>query len=109
MQWSSAIALVLARPEPAEDQPAAIDEGHPERERLAEVEIADQRQHRDADADRDEGIAAPQARDGIELHEIYRPERSLMPRRESAEHVGAEVSEREEEHEQHQRPDIEGP
>ena len=31
-----------AHPEPAEDQAAAIDEGHPQRKRRADVEIADQ-------------------------------------------------------------------
>ena len=33
-------------PEAAEDQSAAVDEGHPERERVADEEIAEQRQRR---------------------------------------------------------------
>src|SRR5450432_2874301 len=109
MSSSSAIALIPAHPEPAEDQPAAIDEGNPQRERPADEEIADQRKRRDAEADRDEGIAEPQARDRIEQHEIDRPERSLLARGEMAEHIGAEISEREEQYEHHERPEVEGP
>jgi hypothetical protein len=55
-------ALDPPHPEAAEDQAAAVDEGHPERKRLADIEEADQRQRGDDDADRDGRGAEPQAR-----------------------------------------------
>src|SRR5216684_6171948 len=108
MSSSSAIALAPAHPEPAEDEPAAIDESHPQGKRLADVEVADQRQHGDTGANRDKGVADPEARNRIEQHEINRPERSLLARRKMAEHVRAEVSEGKEQQERHQHPGIEG-
>src|SRR5258708_3618968 len=108
MSSGSALPLAAAHPGPAEDEPAAIDESHPQRKCLAEVEVADQRQHGDTDANRDKGVADPEARNRIEQHEINRPERSLLARRKMAEHVRAEVSEGKEQQERHQHPDIEG-
>src|SRR5580693_3801566 len=58
---SSAITLVPPHPEPAQDESAAIDGGHPQQEtESADEEIADQRQHGDAKADSDKGMAEPE-------------------------------------------------
>src|SRR5260370_32318566 len=108
MSSSSAIALAPAHPEAAEDHPPAIDESHPQGKRLADVEVANQRQHGDTDANRDKCVADPESRNRIEQHEINRPERSLLARRKMAEHVRAEVSESKEQQERHQHPDIKG-
>src|ERR1700731_251876 len=100
--------LAPTHPQPAEDQPAAVDHRHPQRERLADVVITDQRQHGDTGTNRDEGVTDPEACDRIEQHEINRPERSLLARRKMAEHVRAEISESKEQQERHQHPDVKG-
>src|SRR5712664_387908 len=81
MSSSSAMALAPAHPQPAEDEPAAVDECHPQVKRGADEEIADQRQHGDSATNRDKGVADPEACNRIEQHEINRPERSLLARR----------------------------
>ena len=43
----------------AEHKPAAVDDGHPRLEPVADEEIADQGQRGDADPDRHEGITRP--------------------------------------------------
>jgi hypothetical protein len=63
MSSSSAIRSDPAHPQPAQNEPAAIDEGHPQRDRFADEEIADQRQRGNAKADRDKRVAEPQAGD----------------------------------------------
>src|SRR3954447_24646326 len=85
MSSSSAMALTPAHPETAQHQPAAVDKRHPQIEPVACEEIADQRQRGDAEADRDKGVARPQPGDGIDEHEIDRPERPQLTRREMAE------------------------
>src|SRR3954453_17474554 len=76
---SSAIALAPAHPETTEHQPAAVDHCHPQIEPVAGEEIADQRQRGDADADRDKGVTEPESDDGVDHHEIDRPERVHLP------------------------------
>src|SRR5438445_2651836 len=105
MSSSSAIALAPAHPEPAEDEPAAIDERHPQVERAAEEEITDQRQHGDTEANGHECVAYPQSGDGIDHHEIDRPEGSHLARREMAEPDADEYSEDDEQQECDQHPD----
>src|SRR2546430_6111261 len=90
MSSISAIALAPAHPQAAEHQPAAIDKGHPQVEPVADEEIADQCERADAKADRDERVAEPEPGDDVEQHEIDRPERAHLARREAAEHAGAE-------------------
>src|SRR5216684_5217484 len=107
MSSSSAIALAPAHPETAEDEPAAVDECHPQVERVTDVEIADQGQRDDTKADHNEGIANPQPCDGVDQHEIDRPVRCHLPRREMAEPAAREYSERDEQQQCHQHPDIE--
>src|SRR3979490_1407615 len=105
MSSSSAIALAPANPEAAEHQPAADDERHPQVEAVAGQEIADQGEHDDAEADRHECLAHPQSGDAVDQHEINRPERSHLPRREMAEPAGDKYYEREE---CPQHPEVEG-
>src|SRR6266481_3099730 len=94
MSSSSAIELAPAHPEAAEKEPAAIDGGHPQQKRSAgDKEIADQRQHGDAKADRDKGTAEPQAGDAVDQHEINRPEGAHLARPEMAEHRAAQQAE----------------
>src|SRR6266700_4346939 len=104
---SSAIALAPTHPEAAQHKPAAVDERHPQVERVADEKIADQRQRADAKADRDEGVADPQSGDGVDQHEIDRPERSQLARREMAE-PAAEYSECDEQQECEQHAGIKG-
>src|SRR5437879_6795613 len=59
MSSNSAIALAPAHPEPAKDEPTAIDYCHPRLEPVADEEIPDQRQRGDADTDHDKGITDP--------------------------------------------------
>src|ERR1700675_2125975 len=96
MSSSSAMALAPAHPEAAQHQPAAIDEGHPQVERAADEEIADQRQRNDGKTDRYERLPDPQSENGIEQHEIDRPECSHLARREMTEPDACEYSERHE-------------
>src|SRR5258705_13060665 len=96
MSSSSAMALAPAHPQAAEHQPAAIDERHPEVEPVADPEIAHQRERADGKADRDKGMSNPEPSDDVEQHEIDRPERAHLTRRELAEHAGAEETEGEE-------------
>src|SRR3954447_19663122 len=107
MSSSSAIALAPAHPEAAQDQSAAVDKGHPQIEPVAGEEIADQRQHGDAEADRDKGISGPQSGDGIDQHEINRPERPELARRQMAEPT-AKYSECDEQRERRKHPQVEG-
>src|SRR5665213_789301 len=107
MSSSSAIRSAPAHPEAAQNEPAAIDEGHPQRERFADEEIANQRQYGDAKADRDKRVAEPQASDRIKQHEIDRPERSLLAGREVAENDHAEKSECEGQQQRRQHSHIE--
>src|SRR6476646_2179473 len=88
---SSAMASGPPHPEAAEDQSAAIDEGHPEIEAAAGVEIADRCQRRHGKADHDEGIAEPEPGDAVEQHEIDRPERAQLPRAEMAENAAEDA------------------
>src|SRR4051812_23340149 len=81
---SSAIGSAPAHPEPAEHKAAAIDESHPQLEPLAGQEVAGQGEGGDCDADYDKGIAEPQAGNDVDQHEIDRPERPLLARREMA-------------------------
>src|ERR1700680_3335646 len=96
MSSSSAIGSVPTHPETAQDQSAAVDEGHPERECRADEEVADQRQRSDGKPDRDKSIAEPQHGHTIHQHEVDRPERSDLARREVTENVDTEKAEREE-------------
>src|SRR4051795_11761701 len=104
---SSAIALAPAHPETAEHQPAAVDHCHPQIEPVAGEEIADQRERGDAEADRDKGVAHPQAGDGIDEHEIDRPERPQLARREMSQ-PAAKYSESNEQRERREHAQIEG-
>src|SRR6266850_5967286 len=106
MMSSSSAMSAPAHPEPAEDQPAAIDECHPQVEGVADEEITDQRQRRDAKTDRDERLPDPQSSDGVDQHKIDRPERSHLPRCEMPEPVGEEA-EGDEQEERRKHPDIE--
>src|ERR1700686_4248967 len=81
MSSSSAIALAPAHPEAADDQPTPVDHGHPQIEPTADKEIAYQRQRRDAEPDRDKGAPDPQSDDGVDHHEIGRPEHTKLARR----------------------------
>src|SRR5690349_15024951 len=104
----SAMALAPAHPPAAEHQPAAIDKGHPQVEPVADQEVSRQRQCADAKADHDKGVSEPESGDDVEQHEIDRPERAHLARREVAEHAGAEKTKGEEQHERDQGPEIEG-
>src|SRR5882724_70434 len=104
---SSAIALAPAHPQTAEDQPAAIDESHPQIESVTDEEISDQRQRRDPKADRNEGRSDPQSGDAVGQHEIDRPERPQLPRREMAEPAD-EQAECDEQDERREHPDAKG-
>src|SRR5882757_8838161 len=84
---SSAIALAPAHPEAAQNEAAAVDECHPEFEGVAQEKIADQGQQRDTETDRDERLPHPQSDDGVDHHEIDRPERSHLARREMSEPI----------------------
>src|ERR1700722_5165039 len=110
MSSSSAIGLDPAHPEAAEDQPAAIDGGHPQKKGGAfDEEITDQRQHDDAKTDDDEGAAEPEPGDTVEKHEVDRPERPHLTRSVMAEHAAAQDTESEEQHECGKHPEIESP
>src|ERR1700754_176129 len=108
MSSSSVIALAPAHPEAAQNKSTAVDKSHPQVERVADEEIADQRQRGDPETDRDEGISNPQSGDGIDQHEIDRPERRQLPRREMTEHICAKYSECNEQHERRKHPEVEG-
>src|ERR1700761_5644560 len=105
---SSAIALVPAHPETAQNEAAAIDQRHPRLEPGAQPEIADQSQDGDAGADHDKSPAEPQSGDGVEQHEIAGPERAHLARREMAEPAAGEDSEHKQQHERRQHPEIKG-
>src|SRR5258706_14528414 len=107
MSSSSVIGLVPAHPQAAKNKAAAVDECHPQVEPIADEKITDQRQRDDAKADRHESMPDPQSRDGVDQHEIDRPERSELARREMAK-PATEYSERDEQQECRQHPDIEG-
>src|SRR6266850_1301818 len=106
MSSRSAIALAPAHPEAAQHEPAAVDECHPQIERIADEEIADQRQRGDGQADHNESVADPQSGDGVDQHEIDRPERSELTRREMSE-PAREYSECDEQQQCQQHSDIE--
>src|ERR1700719_5080451 len=106
MSSSAAIALASAHPEAAEHEPAAVGHRHPRLEPRAEEKITDQGERGDAHADRYKGVAGPQPRDDVNQHEIDRPERPQLARREIAE-AAAKYSECQKQQECHQHPDIE--
>src|ERR1700724_3896530 len=108
MSSSSAMELAPAHPEAAQDQPAAIDGRHPQQKRSAgDEEIADQRQHGDAEADRNKGTTEPQAGDAVDQHEIDRPERAHLARPEMAKHRAAQQAEAKEEQKGDRHPAVE--
>src|ERR1044072_6593255 len=104
---SPAIASAPAHPQPAQNEPAAVDDGHPQLEPVAREEVADQGQRGDTEADRDKGIAEPQAGNDVDQHEIDLPERAQLPRREMAK-PAAKHAERDEQQECRKVSDIEG-
>src|SRR6266567_1490134 len=106
MSSSSATALAPAHPEAAEKEPAAVAHGHPQIEPGADKEIADQRQHRDAEPDRDKSRTDPQSDDDVDHHEIGRPEHAELPRREVPQPDRPENSKGKEQHERRERPEI---
>src|SRR5712671_6998908 len=108
MMSSSPVMSAPAHPQAAKHQPAAVDKGHPEFEPVTGPEIAGQRQRADGETDRNKGVAEPESGDDIEQHEINRPERAHLARREVTEHAGAEEAKGEEQHERDQHPEIEG-
>src|SRR5258705_9542628 len=108
MMSSSPVMSAPAHPQAAKHQPTAVDKGHPEVEPVAGPEIARQRQRADGEADHDKGVAEPESGDDVEQHEIDRPERAHLARREVAEHARAEEAKGEEQHERDQHPEIEG-
>src|SRR5882724_6887763 len=85
MMSSSPAMSAPAHPQAAEDEPAAVNDGHPRLEPVADEEVTDQGKRGDADADDDIGTAKPQADDGVEQHEVHRPERPDLARGETAE------------------------
>src|ERR1700722_9794885 len=105
MSSSSAIVSTPPHPEAADDEAAAIDEGHPQIE-LADQEIADQRQRDNAKADRHEYPTDPQSDDGVDQHEIDRPKGSQLPRPKMAE-PAAEHPERDEQQKCGKHPVVE--
>src|SRR5437016_2791761 len=107
MSSISAMALVPAHPQAAEHQAAAIDKSHPQVEPVTGEEIADQRERADGKTDHDKGVSDPEPGDDVEQHEIDRPERAHLARREVAEHACAEESKGEEQQERDQHPEIE--
>src|SRR3954464_14620887 len=108
MMSSSPVMSAPAHPQAAEHQPTAVDKRHPEFEPVAGPEIARQRQRADGETDHDKGMSEPEAGDDVGQHEIDRPERAHLARREVAEHAGAEETKGEEQHEDDQHPEIEG-
>src|SRR3954467_5344327 len=108
MMSSSPTMSAPAHPEAAKHQPAPVDKGHPELEPVAGPEIAGQCQRADGETDRNKGLAEPESGEDIEQHEINRPERAYLARREVAEHARTEEAEGEEQHECDQHPEIEG-
>src|SRR6267142_3114873 len=108
MMSSSPVMSAPAHPQAAKHQPAAVDKGHPEIEPVAGPEIAGQRQRADGETDRNKGVAEPESGEDVEQHEINRPERAHLARREVAEHARAEEAKGEEQHERDQHPEIEG-
>src|SRR6202790_4233513 len=107
MSSSSAIALAPAHPEAADDQPAAIDHRHPQIDPTPEKEIAYQRQRRDAEPDRDKGETDPQSDDGVDHHEIGRPEHTKLARRKMPELDRQENPKGKEQQECRDHPEIE--
>src|SRR3954447_6383651 len=107
MSSSSAMPLAPAHPEAAQHEPATVDEGHPQLEPLAGKKITDQRQRSDGEADHDKGMAEPQPGNDVDQHEIDRPERALLARREMAQ-PAAKYPECNEQQERRKPPDIEG-
>src|SRR6476469_8468199 len=105
---SSPVMSAPAHPQAAKHQPATVDKGHPEIEPAAGPEIARQRQRADGETDRNKGVAEPEPGDDVEQHEINRPERAHLARREVAEHARAEETKGEEMHKRDQHPEIEG-
>src|SRR6202048_3669220 len=61
MSSSSAIGQFRRIQSPPRMSPPTLTKAHPQRERLADVEIADQRQHGDTGTNRDKGVADPEA------------------------------------------------
>src|SRR3954468_5419263 len=82
----SSISAMSAPPHPeaAEQQPAAIDQRHPQFEPRAGKEISDQRQCCDCRPDHDKSAAQPQADDNVGQHEIGRPKSAELARGEVA-------------------------
>src|SRR5947209_10210393 len=108
MSSSSVMASIPAHPGPAENEPAAIDHGHPQIEPAAGEEITGRGQRGDAEADRHKGMSEPQAGDAVGQHEIDRPERAELARREMTEDDRAKYSECNEQREGREYPDVEG-
>src|SRR5215204_7197191 len=108
MMSSSPVMSAPAHPQAAEHQPTAVDKGHPEFEPVAGPKIAGQRQRADRETDHDKGMSEPEPGNDVEQHEIDRPERAHLARREVAEYAGAEETKGEEQHEDDQHPEIEG-
>src|SRR5437879_3458005 len=108
MMSSSPAISAPTHPPAAEHQPAAIDKGHPQVEPVADQEVSDQRQRADAETDHDKGMSEPESGDDVEQHEIDRPERAHLARREVAKHARAEETKGEEQHERDQHPEIKG-
>src|SRR5437016_2391679 len=107
MMSSSPVISAPAHPQTPEDQPSAVDKGHPEIEPVAGPEIARERQRADGETDRNKGVAEPESGDDVEQHEINWPERAHLARREVAEHARAEETKGEEQHERAEHPEIE--
>src|SRR6476619_1285598 len=102
MMSSSPAMSAPAHPQATKHQPAAVDKGHPKIEPAAGPEIARQRQRADGETDHDKGMSEPEPGNAVEQHEIDRPERAHLARREVAEHAGAEETKGEEQHERNQ-------
>src|SRR5207253_5707728 len=107
MSSSPAIASAPAHPQPAQNEPAAVDEGHPQLEPVAREEVADQGQRGDGEADHDKSVAEPQAGNDVDQHEIDRPERAQLPRRKMAK-PAAKHAECDEQQERCEHPEVEG-
>src|SRR6266436_8385577 len=99
--------LAPTHPEAAENEPAAVEHGHPKIKPGADKEIADQRQRGDAQADRDKGRSDPQSDDGVDHHEIGRPEHAELAPRKMPKPDRPENSKGKEQHERRDRPEIE--
>src|SRR5882724_6815702 len=105
---SSSAMSAPAHPEPDKDEPATVDDGHPQIEPGAYEEITDQRQRRNGEAEADERGADPEAGDGVDHHGVERPERRELAWREVTERDAEEQPERAIQQECQQHPAVEG-